>query len=54
MRPYFQRSDRVKHKPKKLSFQNLSGAFLLLLVGLCVALFVHISERILFYILTLQ
>lgn len=52
MRPYFEASNAVKNEPKKLAIQNLSGAFMLLFGGLCVASFMHVVERIHFYFTT--
>lgn len=49
MRPYFTQLDRVKEAPKKISFQNLSGAFWLLLIGLGIATMVLAIENFIIY-----
>lgn len=44
MRPYFMRDEKSTVEPKKISLQNLIGAFWLLLGGHLIALAVLISE----------
>lgn len=49
MRPYFTQSDRNKERPKKISIQNLSGAFWLLLIALVLATVVFLIENFIIY-----
>lgn len=49
MRPYFQKLQKTTSEPKKISLQNLGGAFWLLLGGHFVAYVVFVAENLLAY-----
>lgn len=48
MKPYFTDFGAMKQEPKKLSIENLSGAFILLYIGLGVAFLSYTTEKVLF------